>query len=231
MIGYSVNPGPLMDDFNQRAEIAQRKAFMSIGQGIQEEEILSINRYVSELLELKSDFVSNKMEPEANLVYCIVGSIRAIAFELQMMVFIKKDQMAAAWTNLVRAQTILGPVIRNYPLDNTQGIEGYLQRLLDHERLLFPPMQFFSAGYIIKKAMCSICSSDPDDCDHLKGKLYMGELCCRIIAEADLLEGSSVSNPASKLCRVLAIQTGGKTIDPMTLKETEMISTKDSEPS
>ena len=221
MIAYSVNTGPLMDEFNEIAHIAHRKAFMSIGIEIQQDEISSLESHISRLIDIKADFIAKQMEPEASLVFCIVGTLKAVQNELQMLLNFKSDQMALAWGNLVFAQTVLGPVIRNYPLENTGSIEGYLQKLVGYEKLLFPPMDFFSAGYIIRKSQCSICKQDSEDCDHLKGRLYMGELCYRIIVEADLLEGSSVSNPANKLCRVIAMETNGKIIDPMTMRETK----------
>jgi hypothetical protein len=227
MTGYSINPGPLMDEFNEAAQNAQAKAFITIGIEIQEKEILVLQKYITHLIEVKAEFIGREMESEANLVFCIVGSLLAVQHELQMLVNIKSDKMSAAWGSLIYAQTVLGPVIRNYPLENTDSMERYLNRLVTYEKLLFPQMEFFSAGYIIKKSQCSICKEDPEDCDHLKGKLYMGELCYRIIVEADLLEGSTVKNPANKLCRTLAYQIDGKTYDPLTLRETNAIPQKD----
>ncbi|RZK36858.1 MAG: hypothetical protein EOO90_26545 [Pedobacter sp.] len=219
MIGYSMNPRQLIDEFNQMADTAHAKAFITIGVEIQEKEITVLQNYIGDLIELKTKFISQQMEAEANLIFCIVGSLRAVQYELQMLVNLKKDKMAEAWGNLVYAQTVLGPVIRNYPLENADPVTGYLDRLASYEKLLFPNMYFHSVGYIIKEARCSICKQDPEDCDHIKGKLYMGELCSRHIVKADLLEASLVKNPANKLCRTLSIQTGGKTIDLLTYRE------------
>jgi hypothetical protein len=221
MIAYSINPALLMDEFNDVAEKAHAKAFITIGTEIQEKEISDLKEYISKLIEIKADFIERKLEPEANMVFCFVGSIRAVQYELQMLVNFKADKMSEAWGCLVFAQTVLGPVIRNHPIDNTSPIEGYLNRLVAYEKLMFPQMDFFSAGYIIKECQCSICKKDPDVCDHLKGKLYMGELCYRIIVEADLLEGSRVKNPANKLCRTMAYRVDGITYDPLTLREIE----------
>ena len=219
MIAYSLNIEWLLKEFNEMAEIAQKKAVITIGIEIQEQEVKVIDEYTRNLISLKKEYIERKLEPEANLVYCIIGSLRAVQYELEMLVNIKRDQMAIAWDNLVNAMTTLGPVIRNYPLDNSDGIESYLQKLHTYEKLLFPKMYFHSVGYILKKAHCSICRLDPNDCDHLKGKLYMGELCCRIIVEAELLEASLVDNPANKHCRTLSMTIDGKTIDMLTFRE------------
>jgi hypothetical protein len=53
-----------------------------------------------------------------------------------------------------------------------------------------------SPGYVIRAAECSICHRDPDECDHVKGRLYDGERCVRILTELDLLEVSVVGRPA-----------------------------------
>jgi len=137
-----------------------------------------------------------------------------------MLVNIKEDKMNEAWGNLVNAQVIYGTVVRNYPFENETG---YIERLASYEKLLFPNLFFQSAGGIIKKSHCSICNSKYGKCDHLKGKLYNGELCCRIITEMELEEVSLVENPANKHCRVLTIEQNGKKIDIMTLREGSII--------
>lgn len=212
------NPNLLIKEFNEVASIAQKKAFITIGIEIQKQEIENITNYRKELSELKKDFVNRQLENEANLIYCIENSLLAVQYELQMLVNIKEDKMSEAWGNLVNAQVIYGTVVRNYPFD-FESETAYLERLANYEKLLFPNLFFQSAGGIIKKSHCSICNKKYGTCEHLKGKLYNGELCCRIISEIELEEVSLVDNPANKHCRVLTIEKDGKKIDIMTLRE------------
>lgn len=212
------NPNLLIEEFNEMAAIAQRKAYITVGIEIQKQEIETIINYRAQLKELKSEFVKMKAENDANLVYCIDNSLLAIQYELEMLVNIKEDRMAEAWGNLVNAQVIYGTVIRNCPT-GFQAPDGYLERLEGYEKLLFPHLYFHSVGGIIRKALCSICGESFNKCDHIKGELYMGELCCREIIEMDLDEVSLVDNPANKHCRLLAMKVGGKMIDIMTLRE------------
>ena len=58
-------------------------------------------------------------------------------------------------------------------------------------------------------------------CNHIKGKLYGGELCVRVITEMELEEVSLVDVPANKQCRVLTTAYNGKTVDTLTLREVE----------
>ena len=158
------------------------------------------------------------MENEANLVYCIENSLLAIAYELQMLVHLKEDKMSEAWNNLVRAQVIYGTVISNSPFQSEEN-DNYLNRLEQYEKLLFPNLYFQSVGGIIKESHCSICNQKSGKCDHIKGKLYKGELCTRVITDIQLEEVSLVENPANKHCRVLSIEQNGKVIDIMSLRE------------
>lgn len=218
MKAFLENPNLLIKEFNEMAAIAQKKAFITVGIEIQREEIEIIKSYRDELLNLKKQFVERKLENEANLIYCIENSLLAIQYELQMLVNIKEDKMGEAWGNLVNAQVTYGIVVRNYPFE-FEAAGGYVERLGLYEKLLFPKMSFSSVGGIIKKSNCSICKQPYSKCNHIKGRLYNGELCVREITEMDLEEVSLVDVPANKHCRVLSTSYEGKTIDLLTLRE------------
>jgi hypothetical protein len=218
MMVFFENPEPLINKFNELAEQAQRKAYITIGIEIQKEEINNLKKYREELLNFKKEFILKRLESEANLIFCIESTLRVLQYELEMLVHIKEDEMSQAWSDLVNAQVIFGNVIGNYPF-KTEHLNFYMERLSNYEQLLFPKLHFQSVGGIIKKSKCSICDDDYQNCDHIKGKLYMGEMCCRVITEMELEEISLVENPANKHCRVLTIETNGKKIDILTLRE------------
>lgn len=212
------NPNLLIKEFNERVSIAQRKAFITVGIELQKDEIETIKHYRNDLIELKSKFVKKGLENEANLVCCLEESLLAVEYELQMLVNIKEDKMSEAWGNLVNAQVTFGTVIRNYPFE-IESANGYIEKLNNYENLLFPKMFFSSVGGIIKKSHCSICNKPYNQCDHIKGKLYNGELCTRVITEMELEEVSLVDIPANKHCRLLTTSFDGKTVDLLTLRE------------
>lgn len=217
MQAFLENPSAIIDEFNDLIHISQTKAFITVGVEIQKDETEVLNKYEQDLIQLKSEFAKRHLENEANLIYCIIGSVKVIKHELLMFVCIKEDLMAEAWAHLVRAQVILGTLIRNHPFDESQ-LDGQMNRLGSYEKLLFPKMFFQSTGGIIKDSECSICHQNLNVCEHLKGKLYMGELCCRIIKEVELEEISTVDNPANKLNRIISIQADGKKWDTFTLR-------------
>jgi len=214
------NPKLLVDEFNEVAAIAQRKAFITVCAEIQKKEIETLKVYREGLFDLKKKYVERGLKNEANLIYCLEKSLESVQFELQMLVNIKEDKMSEAWDNLIDAQLAYGVVLRN-PL---QGFEptndGYIARLDAYEKLLFPKMAFFSVGGIAKKYLCSICNDNYAKCNHIKGKLYNGELCTRKISEMTAEEISLVETPANKHCRALTMFHNGKAVDILTLRET-----------
>ncbi|MFK7050201.1 hypothetical protein FLACOL_00170 [Flavobacterium columnare] len=221
MMIFFENPNLLISEFNEMASIAQKKAFITVGIEIQKEEIETIQNYIQNLNSLKKEYANKNFENEANLVYCIENSLLAIANELQMLVYIKEDKMNEAWNSLVKAQVIYGTVISNSTFQDESN-EKYLTKLAQYEKLLFPHLFFQSVGGIIKKSHCSICKEKSGKCNHIKGKLYNGELCTRIITEMELEEISLVKNPANKHCRIISIEQNGKNIDILTLREIKL---------
>lgn len=61
----------------------------------------------------------------------------------------------------------------------------------------------FSVGVVIKARLCSICGNDPEDCEHIKGLHYEGQLCVHQLTELDLQEVSLVARPAQPDARIL----------------------------
>lgn len=218
MLAFIENPNLLIKEFNELIKVSQRKAFITIGIELQKDEIEVLKKYREDLSTLKKSFVDRELENEANLVFCIENAVFAIQCELEMLVHIKEDCMSEAWSKLVLAQVTVGSAMRNFPFD-PDYLTDYLNRLDVYEKLLFPHFNFSSAGYIIKRSFCSICKADYGQCEHIKGKVYMGQMCCREIVEADLEEVSYVENPANKLCRDISYTVNGKTFDVMTLRE------------
>lgn len=52
-----------------------------------------------------------------------------------------------------------------------------------------------SAAIIIRESECSICGQDPEDCEHISGRIYNGERCHRIVTRADVDHIAVVSRP------------------------------------
>lgn len=62
-----------------------------------------------------------------------------------------------------------------------------------------------SPGYIVREAECSICGQEPEDCPHIRGRIYDGQECHRILKQLDVLEVSFVGRPAQPDARIQSV--------------------------
>jgi len=208
----------LFDEFNDFACKVQNITIFCRDIELQKNEIRSITTFIHKSITLKDNNKKKFNEPELNLILFIIFNLEAVKHELEMLVQLKENKMDVSWASLVQAQTKISIAAKNHPFDQ-KHLKGYISRLEEYEKLLFPKMMFGSAGYLIKKTKCTICGLEYEECDHIKGKFYNGELCIREIHEAELEETSIVENPANKMCRIVSITEDGKEIDILTLKE------------
>ena len=203
-------------DFNNQIKESQNIAIFTRDLNIQKEEVEKLENYINSLQEIKKSNRTKYTEDELNLLMCIILSADTIKCELLMLIALKENNMDSAWSYLVEAQNTISLVSRNHPF-NPEMLNGYISKLTQYEKTLFPRMAFSSIGSIIKKSRCTICNNDYNECDHIKGKLYGGEICAREILDAEIEEVSIVDNPANKLCRQLACDRKGKTVNILTL--------------
>lgn len=218
MIIQFIEVRDLLDEFNQVAERAQNIAIFTRDVKLQKAEIETLSDFIEKTNILKATNKDKYSEQELNLICFILFSIEAVKSELTMIINLKENKMDLAWSSLVHAQTRISIAASNHPF-NDGHLTCYIAKLNGYEKLLFPKMMFASVGYLIKKTECSICGLEYEDCNHMKGKFYSGELCVREIHEAELEEASLVENPANKLCRILSLTFDDKEVDPLTLKE------------
>lgn len=62
-----------------------------------------------------------------------------------------------------------------------------------------------SVGAIVQESECSICSRDPDDCEHIAGRLYDGEVCATRITKFGVDHVAIVGRPNMPDARIGAI--------------------------
>lgn len=61
-----------------------------------------------------------------------------------------------------------------------------------------------SIGGVIRESQCSICGEDPEDCSHVSGRTYGGEVCVRIIHKFDLDHVALVATPDFPDARIMS---------------------------
>ena len=69
---------------------------------------------------------------------------------------------------------------------------------------------------IVKSQICSICGGEYEDCEHVKGRPYMGQLCTVKLIPSKVDHVSIVTNPANKHCRIVSFSAEGGNRNRMT---------------
>jgi hypothetical protein len=120
--------------------------------------------------------------------------------EYKMWLSLKKGDYDNAWNFLIDAQDSAIFAMQAHQVNGHLG--KYSQRLLLIEKLIFPMQLFFSDRTIISKSSCTICNNDIQECEHIKGRFYMGEQCFEKVERIESIEGIDiVKEPANKRCR------------------------------
>jgi len=201
-------------EFQETVTHCRRFCFAARAREFQVEAIEQLEKLKAKVVDLKAEMIAAQEEDYANQLLSIEKMINALVYELKMWVAFKDDDPHAAWTNIVEAQSSARLAMQAHEIAG--HLQPYVERLYALEKLLFPPQMFLSAGVIIRRSTCSICGMEYGDCEHVVGKAYMGQICARVIEEADLREVSIVPEPANKHCRTLSISDENGTRDLMT---------------
>lgn len=196
-----------VEEFNKA--IREAEVFLSIARcsELQQGAIESLKELQSKVLNIKSKAIDENDENLANLLLgyeCIVDTLIA---ELEMWVLLKQDAPDLAWDKLVAAQMSSIAAVRAHAGFN--HLVQHYQRLEAIEQFVFPSQVFLSSGVIVKHQECSICGGEYEDCEHLKGKPYMGKFCFITAKNVEFDHVAVVDNPADKCCRITEFHVEG----------------------
>ncbi len=200
--------------FAQIAGECQRFSYMTRAKEIQAEAKNTLSYLYDEAHNLKLKLIEEKDEDAANAILSFEQIIAALRDELDMWISLKDDDPGTAWNFLVSAGVSAHTALKVHPVG--YHLTDYIKHLYVLEHTLFPPQVFFSVGIIVEEAKCSICGQEYGECDHIKGRAYMGEECVRNIKRARMVESSVVERPANKRCRIIAISDEGVMRDFLT---------------
>lgn len=185
----SIYAFPTRDSELQRAILTQLRAFLEHN------------------LETKHEAIRAGNEDFANRCLGIGCLGSALYSEISMWLLLKEGNPDAAWNDLVAAQMALRDAMKSHP--SFHHLEEQVERLDDIERLVFPPQMFFSMGVIARSKICSICQRAYEECEHIAGHPYWGELGGTIVADIEANHVAIVSRPANKLCRIVSFEVDG----------------------
>ena len=193
-----------IEEFNEAVTHFGQFCFCTIDSGLQKEASAQIYTALQQLAQDKAAAVAAGDERWANFLLGCECRLKGVRAEISMWLSLKEEKPHEAWRLLVDAQ--------GFTLDAMKADDGFqLQPVIDHlakiERVVFPPQAFMSAGMVCDYEECSICNGDYEDCDHIKGRPYMGEFCTVILFGCEPDHVALVDEPASKVCRVHTVST------------------------
>lgn len=119
---------------------------------------------------------------------------------MQMHEKLKIHKYLEAWCLLDRITQSIAAIENNYDIKDFFLIP-FLKDIVPKYMKMFPYKFFFSRESVIEESHCSICNRTihiRHRCKHVLGKLYMGEICIRIITKIKLVAISIVENPVDK---------------------------------
>ena len=153
------------------------------------------------LAEQKNSMVYRNDEDGAKLVWRLQQALRAQDLYLRAFVAMKEGRFYDAWRDLEQGELalyFLEPHEAEFWFDfRLDFIRDYIEKWQG----LFPYKIFVSPEILELKKICSICRTKVslrNPCVHRVGEIYRGEICCRIVTEAELLGVSIVTNPVQK---------------------------------
>jgi hypothetical protein len=180
--------------------------YVSIGSELQEEAIARVKSLQSQIEQHRKDAIARKDEESANLAWIVGCFADGICEFLSMWIHIKNDQMESAWDALINAQGNLEAALK---LRHAEGLSRLNRNLYAIEKVLFPPCMFVSSSILYGSADCSICGSEYGECDHVSGRLYMGEMCCRVVRNIMHIDHVAIVDyPDDKRLRFPALVNG-----------------------
>lgn len=195
------------EHFYDIAKEVQYFVFYVRGREFQEESITKLDALLIECTKNKDRAIFDSAENEANAFLAFEFMAKALIEEFKFCLALKNDDPDSGWDHLIDAQHYAADAMKSH--DVAAHLDEYAKRLEDLEKSFFPRLEFFSAGYIVQESKCSICGSEYGECDHIRGRPYMGHLCARVITRATLRETSIVADPADKHCRTLRFKEAG----------------------
>lgn len=203
-----------LDKFNTTIKESEVFVFITRDSDLQRQACSQLAHLLTQIASEKESAIARGDESYANILLGCQCAASAVLAEIKMWLLLKEGRPDDAWDELVNAQRLL-----SYAMRTDKGFEHldqHIQRLDAVERIVFPPQVFLSTGMIVKKQTCSICGKDYEDCDHIKGRPYMGKFCTVTIVPSQIDHVAMVDNPANKSCRIVKFSAEGGDRNRMT---------------
>jgi len=201
------NGVPLLTEYRDLARDAQTLTFLPRDTELQLEAVENLTEFIQTVNGHQQEAIEQRDEDTANLLLAMRCGCKAVRAELNMWLALKNQDWGTAWSELVDAQDFIQSAQVAHTFTRTKDIQNLREKYNWIETFVFPPQTYLSPGLVVDQFLCSICGDDYQDCEHIAGLPYWGQICSRIIEEATVREVSVVDEPEDKNCRITHFST------------------------
>jgi hypothetical protein len=201
--------------------------FLSCGWELQVQRANRLVDLIEDTNKHRCEAITKMDEAVANQYYLEQEILYACHRFLSMWIFAKKSDMDNAWEAMVDTQATVDGVCR---IQASTEIIIFDDHLRVCEQVLFRPQTFISSSIRFSRCECSICKGEYGECDHVAGRLYMGEICIPLRrGDVSIEHFSIVKAPKDKCCRVLRFEQGTEFFDSLTMRSISEVDTPSEE--
>ncbi|MDD4576813.1 MAG: SEC-C metal-binding domain-containing protein [Bacteroidales bacterium] len=161
----------------------------------------SLEDFEEQIQILKLDFVKNGNQQQAKLLWIYQTIIEIHKLYVNAFNLLKGKSYYQAWCQLERIEITLHSLKKHFSYDKKQYFLWHIEKSVKNLQVIYPYRLFASSEILKKKKKCSVCDKEisiRNSCGHIVGEIYNGEMCHRIVTEAEILGISLVENPGNK---------------------------------
>lgn len=145
--------------------------------------------------------VRDGLQDDAKLLWIYQTVIEIHKLYRNAFKLLKDKSYYQAWCQLERIEITIHSLKKHFTYDKNQYGLWNIEKAVKNLQVLYPYRLFGSSEILKKKKKCSVCDKEisiRNSCGHIVGQIYNGEMCHRIVTEAEILGISLVENPGNK---------------------------------
>jgi len=161
----------------------------------------SLEELDEQIQNQKLIFVRDDKQDEAKLLWIYQTIIEIHKLYRNAFKLLQDKSYYQAWCQLERIEITIHSLKQHFAYDKKQYGLWNIEKAVKNLQVLYPYRLFASSEILKKKKKCSICEKEisiRNSCRHIVGEIYNGEMCHRIVTEAEVLGISLVENPGNK---------------------------------
>jgi|SRR5690554_212158 len=146
-------------------------------------------------------YVGKDQQEEAKLLWIYQTIVEIHKLYVNAFNLLMNRSYYEGWCQLERIEITFNSLKRHFSFDKKLYFLWHIEKSVKNLQVLFPYRMFASSEILKKKKKCSVCDKEisiRNPCGHIVGEIYNGEMCYRIVTEADILGISLVENPGNK---------------------------------